>query len=411
MIRENNRVFSTSIVSMLFMVMFVGIGEKMAERFIPLYLSTLGVGAFIVGALNALDNILSALYSYPGGILSEKYGYKKSLIFFTSLAAFGFLIVVLFSSWWAVFIGSIFFISWTAISLPAIMSLINDLVPKNRVVFGVSLHSLTRRFPMAFGPIFGGALISYFGILTGIRIAFFVAFLLALISILIIYFFVKENRREKNEAIIIFSGFSSLFPSELKILLVSDILIRFCEQLPYAFLAIWVCSNLGQSEFFFGWLTALEMFIAVLVYLPVAWFADRGNKKYFVVITFVFFTLFPITLFISGKVSEIFSNSKLITLMLIFAFIIRGLKEFGEPTRKSLIMEFAPINSKALSFGAYYLVRDVIVGLTALLSGILWQKSPYLNFLVSSILGLIGTLIFAIYGKAINDNDISDSKE
>ncbi|HOK04319.1 MAG TPA: MFS transporter [Victivallales bacterium] len=403
--------FNSSIISMLFMVIFVGVGEKMAERFIPLYLSTLGAGAFIVGALNAFDNVLSALYSYPGGLLSEKYGYKRSLIFFTILAAFGFLIVVVFSSWWAVFIGSIFFISWTAISLPAIMSLINDSVPKNRVVFGVSLHSLTRRFPMALGPILGGTLISYFGILKGIRMAFFIAFLLAMISILIIYFFVKDSKKGNGVGVIVFSRFSSLFPSELKILLISDILIRFCEQLPYAFLAIWVCHNLGQSEFFFGWLTALEMFIAVLVYLPVAWFADRGNKKYFVVITFVFFTLFPITLFVSGKIFEVLNNSRLIILSLIFAFIIRGLKEFGEPTRKSMIMELAPADSKALSFGAYYMVRDVVVGLTALLSGVLWQKSPYLNFLVSSILGLIGTLIFAIYGKTRCNDSISSLKE
>lgn len=41
----------------------------MAERFLPLYLGALGATPFIMGALNGFDNLLSALYSYPGGWL------------------------------------------------------------------------------------------------------------------------------------------------------------------------------------------------------------------------------------------------------------------------------------------------------------------------------------------------------
>jgi hypothetical protein len=55
-----------SIVAMLLMGIFVGLGEKMAERFLPLYLIALGGTPILVGLLNGLDNLLSALYSYPG---------------------------------------------------------------------------------------------------------------------------------------------------------------------------------------------------------------------------------------------------------------------------------------------------------------------------------------------------------
>ena len=56
-----------SMLVLLAMVILVGLGEKMAERFLPLYLVALGGGAFSVGLLNGLDNLLSALYSYLGG--------------------------------------------------------------------------------------------------------------------------------------------------------------------------------------------------------------------------------------------------------------------------------------------------------------------------------------------------------
>ena len=396
--KSSGTIFNRAFVSMLVMVVFVGLGEKMAERFIPLYLGALGAGAVIMGSLNGFDNILSALYSFPGGWLSDRFGHRRALIIFTLAAAFGFLIVIVVKTWWAVFAGSLFFISWTAISLPAIMSLINRNVPKNRRVLGISLHSLVRRFPMALGPILGGALIGSLGIIQGIRVAFAAAFLLAIVSVVLMYIFVKDEK-ETMQAPVSLRNSLKYFSKELKILLVADILIRFCEQLPYAFLAIWVCVNLHMSELFFGWLTAIEMFVAVVVYLPIAWLADRGNKKLYVGITFVFFTIFPGFLYVAGKIPGWTGNNSLLAPMLVIAFIVRGLKEFGEPTRKSLILDLAPEEAKAATFGAYYLIRDVIVGIVALSAGFLWLASPGINFAVSSILGLAGTLFFFYYGS------------
>ncbi len=396
--RPESSIFNKSVVGMLVMVVFVGLGEKMAERFIPLYLGVLGATPFIMGALNGFDNILSALYSFPGGWASDRFGGKKSLILFTLAAAFGFLIVIVVETWWAVFVASLFFISWTAISLPAIMSLINRSVPKNRRVFGVTLHSLVRRFPMALGPILGGILIGSFGMLAGIKMAFTAAFCLALLSVLIMHFMVKDDSVGALPPAALRDSLRK-FPKELKTLLVADVLIRFCEQLPYAFLAVWVCNHLKKSEFFFGWLTAIEMFVAVAVYLPVAWLADRGSKKLYISITFCFFTVFPIVLYLAGRLPEWTGRPALLAPLLAFAFVIRGLKEFGEPTRKSLILDLAPDDAKAATFGAYYLVRDVIVGAVALSAGILWQNSPGLNLGISSALGLIGTIIFMKFGR------------
>ena len=49
-----------SIAAMLCMVILIGLGEKMAERFLPLYLMALGGGAFSIGLLNGLNNLLVA---------------------------------------------------------------------------------------------------------------------------------------------------------------------------------------------------------------------------------------------------------------------------------------------------------------------------------------------------------------
>ena len=54
-------------------------------------------------------------------------------------------------------VGAVFFLSWTAISLPATMGLVSAVLPKNKRTMGVSMHSLVRRIPMALGPVLGGA--------------------------------------------------------------------------------------------------------------------------------------------------------------------------------------------------------------------------------------------------------------
>jgi len=176
----------------------------------------------------------------------------------------------------------------------------------------------------------------------------------------------------------------------MKRLLVSDILIRFCEQIPYAFVVIWCMKVITApvSAFQFGLLTTIEMTTAVLVYIPVAYLADRSTKKPFVLMTFVFFTLFPLVLLFSRSFE-----------WLMVAFILRGLKEFGEPTRKSLIMDLAPDSCKAGMFGLYYLIRDVFVSLAALGGAFLWQISPGANLVTAFVFGILGSVGFAVFGR------------
>ena len=387
-----------SMTAMLLLVILVGMGEKMAERFLPLYLLALGSGTFAVGFLNSMDNLLSALYSFPGGYLADRLGYKKSLQIFTAVAMFGYLLVILIPAWQAVLVGSVFFISWTAVSLPAIMSLVSKAVPKERRSFGVSLHSFFRRIPMALGPIAGGILIGAYGRVAGIRIAFVGAFVMGIVALVVVQRFMADDKPDAGAGGRSGTKGRDLFSPSLRNLLASDILIRFAEQIPYAFVVIWAVDNNHLSPLQFGILTTVEMVTAMLVYIPVARMADKYGKKRFVLITFGFFTLFPLVLLVAHSFA-----------MFVVAFVIRGLKEFGEPTRKALIMDLAPENAKARTFGAYYLIRDVIVSVAALSSAWLWNKSPSANFLVAAGCGLLGTLLFAVFGTSIKVGTSKDS--
>jgi MFS family permease len=190
-------------------------------------------------------------------------------------------------------------------------------------------------------------------------------------------------------------------PQGLRNLLWSDILVRFCERIPDAFVVIWATRHIAQpvSELAFGWLSAVENITAVLVYLPVAYMADRFGKKPFVLITFGFFSLFPLALLHSESVAPLTA-----------AFVLRGLKEFGEPTRKALIMDLAPEGRKAALFGLYYLIRDILVAFAAFGGALLWRISPELNLKAAFAFGVAGTLLFAWKGRdSVALSDITDT--
>jgi MFS family permease len=373
-------------ILLLTMVVLVGMGERIGSRYIPKYLEALGAGFIIIGLYGAMENLLGALWSLPGGILADRLGRRRALAVFNGIAMTGYLIVIVFPYWPAVLVAAVFFMAWSSLSLPATMSLVADILPKSKRAMGVSMHSIIRRIPMGGGPVIGGALIAYYGLVTGVRIAFGLALVLALAA-LVIQQKMTPDKTSEYQPLRIWSFVRQLNPG-LKRLLVSDILIRFCEQIPYAFVILWVMDILQKGAFEFGWLTAVEMGTAMLLYIPVAYFSDRAERKPFVLITFGFFTIFPAILF--------FSHS---TAMLIFAFFIRGLKEFGEPTRKALIVDLAVPDAKARTVGVYYFIRDTIVAAAAFAGGFLWRISPGLNLWTACAFGVIGTAFFGIWGK------------
>ena len=129
----------------------------------------------------------------------------------------------------------------------------------------------------------------------------------------------------------------------------------------------------------------MEMTAAIVCYLPASWLADRYGKEPFVIATFLIFTAFPVALyFASGFLS------------LAVAFAIRGFKEFGEPARKALIVSYAAAESRGRAVGAYYLVRDSIVSVAALVGAALWQVGPAANFWGAALVGGIGTAVYVV---------------
>src|SRR5947208_5345426 len=203
---------------------------------------------------------------------------------------------------------------------------------------------------MLIAPFFGGNQIDRFGIIPGLRIGFAVSVFCSAGAI----FLQRQLREEPKERVQKsdrWNFWRSLreFNSPMRRLLLSDILIRFCERIPYAWVVIFAMDYIGVSGRQVGILTAIEMLAAMVCIIPASYYADRYRREPFVIVTFIMFTLFPISLLMSRSFSA-----------LVIAFAIRGFKEFGDTSRKALIIGYSDSERRGQMVGAYYLVRDLI---------------------------------------------------
>ncbi len=166
---------------------------------------------------------------------------------------------------------------------------------------------------------------------------------------------------------------------------ISDIIIRTCEGMTGVLTILYVTNVAGFSIARYGMLIAIQMTTSILVYIPAGKIADRIGRKPFVIATFLSFALFPIAIIIA-------SNS----ILIVFAFVIGGLREIGEPARKAMIVDFAKENVRARSVGLYYLVRSLSITPAAATGGLLWKITPQVPFITAGTIGVLGTLVFAV---------------
>jgi MFS family permease len=363
-------------------VFLLGMGEELWKKFLPKYLESLGAGTLAIGLFGTTKDFLDAVYQYPGGWLADHLGRRIAFLIFIALASIGYLIYLFSPSWIFVFLGLAFAMAWSSMASPAIFAVVGDSLPKERRAMGFTVQSILKRVPMTIAPIIGGMLIAGMGILAGVRIGLVITLVLAVITVLIIF---AINIPVKIGEATNVRGVWRSFHFALKKLLVSDIIIRTCEGMAEIFIVLYVTNVIGVSLAEYGILVAIQMTTAILVYIPSAKLADRIGRKPFVIATFLCFALFPLAVVLASNFAT-----------LVLAFIVGGLREIGEPSRKAMIVDFAEPHLRARSVGLYYLVRSLSITPAAVLGGLLWKIAPQTPFVTASVIGLIGTIVFAV---------------
>jgi MFS family permease len=363
-------------------VFLISLGEELWKKFLPKYLEALGASVLAIGVFGTVKDLLDAVYQYPGGWLADRLGRRQAFLIFVTLACVGYLIFLFSESWPFVFVGLAFVMAWSSMASPAIFAVIGDSLPRERRAIGFTVQSILKRVPVVIAPVVGGSIIVGLGIIAGVRTGLVITLILAAVAMLILL--AVNIPIAAGEATNV-RGVWRSFHAALKRLLISDIIIRTCEGMSDVFIVLYVTNVIGISLAEYGVLVAIQMLTSIVVYIPAAKLADRIGRKPFVIATFLCFALFPLAVIASGGFA-----------MLVVAFIIGGLREIGEPSRKAMIVDFAEPHLRARSVGLYYLIRSLSITPAAVIGGMLWTHTPQTPFLTAGLIGIIGTVVFAL---------------
>jgi MFS family permease len=361
----------------------LALGENLWKRFLPKYLEALGAPVTAIGLFGTCQDFLDGISQYPGGWIGDRYGRRRALLLFVTLAMVGYGLYWWAPAWPVVFVGLVFAVAWSSMASPTLFAVIGDALPRERRAMGFTVQSILRRLPIAIAPALGGVAIAAYGVIDGVRLGLVLTMALAAVTLAAVrYIDVPVEHDEVPTNIV--AVWRSL-PIPLRRLLASDILIRTCEGLVDVFLVLYAINVVGISAPAYGTLIGVQAITAIVSYLPVARLADRVGRKPFVIATFIAFAAFPVAVVLAHDF-----------VTLVAAFVVGGLREIGEPARKAMIVDLVRPSLRARSVGLYYLIRSVSITPAAFIGGVLWSVTPALPFWTAGLIGLAGVVVFTV---------------
>jgi len=425
-------------VLVLSLAMFAfSLAFQMTNRFLPDYIIALGGSELLVGVFGTVGNIISAVYPYPGGALSDRIGSRYALTLFGALSTAGFLVWlvaptfgtipvagVAIPAWAWIFVGLLLAQAWKSFGLGATFAIVKQATDPSRLAAGFASTEIFRRLAFFAGPVLAGVLIGLHPEFTvSFRYVLAVGVVAGLVGTVVQHLLYDASDDTIGDT---FEGIDRIrrdvreMPGPLGPLLVGDTLVRFANGMVYVYFIVVVTRffEVGlettlpvpvvgtvaldlSPQAFFGYLLGVEMAVALVVMMPAAKLAERVGLKPIVALGFAVYAVFPVVL--------ITAPGTPLAMVLLFAF--SGLRFAGLPSHKALIVGPAEADAGGRVTGTYYLVRNTIVIPSAALGGLLWagvpewlpgtgiyDGSPVLAFAVASAIGIVGTGYFLLRG-------------
>ncbi len=362
---------------------------------LSLFANALNANATLVGLIASASPIAGILISFPVGVLSDKIGYKKVLIFSGLIFVTAPLLYLFINNpWWLIAIR--FFHGFaTAILGPVSSAMILLKYGKSKGE-KLGLYYTFRLTGRSLAPIVGGFIITYFayfGNLLNYRFVYLCAFLASLPA-LILLLFIKPSK-QKKEAVSYRTFKDSLlnFIRNKNLLSTSfvQMSIYFAAGAYEAFLPIYMKANHFEASQI-GIIFSLQIIMIAISKPFFGRIADKTNKKIQIL------TGFLLTNTIIVFVPFIKNYLLLITQGMLFGLFI----SMSTIAISTYIADIAKKDEMGASIGALSSIMDIGHWAGPFFTGIIIASSSYfLGFLTSFLLSIIVALVFIAYNFKI----------
>lgn len=392
--------------ALLAAILLVGMGTELWSPLMPEYLKDLEAPILLIALYGSAKDFLEGVNFYLGGILAARFNTRRALLLFNALPLIGLALLLAWPSKYAVFVALPFVGIWNSIAGPATLRVVGDTLAEHRRPMAFSLQSIQKRVSSLLAYFASAQLVLWLGEAAGVRAALAVSIGLVTLSLLVQYHYMRTAASDDVYTPRRPLALLRQFDPNLRRLLVSDICVRWCDAMPRELLILYCVPILATLlrgsatqtpadltsaavAFYVGVLLMVLNLTSLLLYLPVGHWASRSGaaKKPLIGLTFVFFALFPIAVVTLGDWAG--------TWGLLLAFVVGGLREFGEPARKAIITELVPADCRTQAIGIYWAARSAGIVPASLAGGLIWYLAgPKQMLWCAGAVGVLGAVLF-----------------
>lgn len=364
--------------------------SEMIMPILPMFITALGGAGLVVGLIGGLRDSISSILKVFCGYWSDRTGKRKIFVSSGYLTSAVFKLLLSFSKIWQhilIFAG-LERIGKGLRTAPR-DAIISDSMPEQRGK-GFGIH---RAFDTS-GAILGSAIVFVLFWFLGFNFKsiIFVAALLALLSLIPLYF-VKEEKR-KPQDISFQLGLRNL-PKPLKLfMLVSGVFAL--ANFSYMFFI------LRAQEFFAG---RLSIGVPILLYIlfnvfyalfaiPFGNLSDRIGRQKVLVLGYLLFSL--------TSLGFAFFNS-LIAFIILFALygIVYAIIDGNQ---RAFVSDLSSGQLRATALGTFHTIIGLAALPASLMAGFLWQNiAPSASFIYGSVLSIVSVVLFLIFRSYFKD--------
>jgi MFS family permease len=403
--------------ALLAAILLVGMGTELWSPLMPEYLSGLAAPILLIALYGSVKDLLDAINFYLGGVLAAHFNTRRALLLFNALPLAGLAVLLIWPSKYAIFVALPFVGVWNSIAGPATLRVVGDTLAEHRRSMAFSLQSIQKRLSSLLAYFASGELVLWLGKLQGVRAAVALSIVLVAISLLVQYHYMRTAVSDRTRVHRRPLALLRRLDPQLRRLLVSEICVRWCDAMPRELIILYCVPILAPLlrtsatqtsaqlsvmavAFYVGVLLVVMNVTSLLIYLPIGHWASKpgAGKKPFIGLTFVFFALFPLTLVTLGGSWGIWG--------MVLAFVVSGLREFGEPARKAIITELVPADCRTQAIGIYWSARCAGIVPASLAGGLIWiLAGPRTMLWCASALGVLGAGLFYLRFKGSDAKD------
>ena len=365
--------------------LFTDLSSQMVFPLIPLYLISIGAGAWVVGLVEGAAETTASLLKVFSGYWSDRISKRKPFVF----AGYGLSSITkpLFA----------FAYSWPLVLIVRVFERVGKGIrttPRDAIIADSTKSSVRgkaygfHRAMDGIGSVSGAALALLLLPVLGFKDLFLVAFIPGIIAVLFVFFIKEKNRpkeiKKKNKSLKV--SLKDL-PRNLKLFILVSTVFSF-GHFGYAFLLL-KAKNIGLGNDTAIFLYVIFYIVYTLCTIPAGILSDKIGRKPVLMMGYVLFATMAIGLLFTSQIYAIF-----------VIFVVYGIfYAMIDGSQRAFVADLAPPDLRATALGTFHTSIGLIALPGGFLAGILWDViSPEATFLFALALAL-GSILLLVFVK------------